>query len=96
MGKISFNGTGITICGGVDSANKKYVALLDVYVDGQMSEEVKLPASFHARRQELFTKYNLLKGKHVVSFKWKNPTSDGTKILCTKAIFYSDSIFSYK
>ena len=93
MGKISFNGTGITICGRVDSANKKYVALLDVYVDGQMSEEVKLPASFHARRQELFTKYNLLKDKHVVSFKWVNPISDGTKILCNKAIFYSDSIF---
>ena len=60
-----------------------------MYIDGQLIESVNLPASYHDRRNELFWKYNLPKGKHKVTFKWLNPEKDVT-IRVGSALVYSD------
>ncbi len=50
-----------------------YVAEVEVYLDGALSETVKLPVDQNARKQELYYKYNLAEGQHELSFKWLNP-----------------------
>lgn len=90
MDDITFEGTGIVLCGELKAQDQNYIAVLEAYIDGQLVETIKLPASYHARRHELFWKYNLPKGKHTVSFKWLNPIEDA-KINCNKAIIFADA-----
>ncbi len=53
-----------------------YVAEVEVYLDGTLSETVKLPVGRNARKQELYYKYNLAEGQHELSFKWLNPAPE--------------------
>ena len=66
------------------------MAVIEAFVDGQLVETIKLPASYLVRRHELFWKYGLPKGKHTVSFKWLNPV-EGADIRCSKTIIFSDT-----
>ena len=50
-----------------------YVALLEVYIDGNLDEKVKLPMKNTSRRLEPAWKYQLAEGKHEVRLKWINP-----------------------
>lgn len=90
LGEVSFNGTGVIFNGGVKAKNESYVAIVEAYVDGKLTETIKLPASFQARRHELFWIYELAKGKHTVSFKWLNPEKEAS-ITCGKMIVFSDA-----
>lgn len=87
---LTFNGTGIVVKGHVQSDNPTYVALLEVYIDGELSETAKLPASYTTRRNDITWKYQLPNTEHNVTFKWLNPES-GSRIQITEAVFYSDS-----
>ena len=87
--EIIFDGTSVVIEGGVRSRDQSYVAKAEMYIDGQLIESVNLPANNHDRRNELFWKYNLPKGKHKVTFKWLNPEKDVT-IRVGGALVYSD------
>ncbi|MDR2498909.1 MAG: ADP-ribosylglycohydrolase family protein [Tannerellaceae bacterium] len=89
IGSIEFEGTGIIFDGSV-RANDDYVARAEMYIDGELSESVELPASYTLRRHELFWKYQLPKGKHTATFKWLNPT-DGANIRFGAAQVYSDA-----
>jgi hypothetical protein len=59
-------------------------------IDGELVETVNLPASYTTRRNDLFWKYQLPKGKHTVTFSWLNPRKDAS-INYTEAVIYSDS-----
>ena len=87
---IEFEGTGVVFKGAVDGNDAQYVAVVEMYIDGQLVEKANLPASYTTRRHELFWKYQLPKGKHTVTFKWLNPQKDVT-VNCSEALIYSDT-----
>lgn len=87
---IEFEGTGVVFKGAVDGNDAQYVAVVEMYIDGQLVEKANLPASYTTRRHELFWKYQLPKGKHKVTFKWLNPQKDVT-VNCSEALIYSDT-----
>lgn len=90
VGDLTFEGTGLILAGNVRAKDENYVAVIEAFVDGQLVETIKLPASYRVRRHELFWKYGLPKGKHTVSFKWLNPV-EGADIRCSKTIIFSDT-----
>jgi hypothetical protein len=48
----------------------------DLFVDGAKVETARLPANYLLRRNELFWKYELPKGKHTISIKLLNPDAE--------------------
>ncbi|MDR2232836.1 MAG: ADP-ribosylglycohydrolase family protein [Tannerella sp.] len=90
VGEFAFEGTGVVFRGNVNAGDKSYVAKVEMYIDGALAETANLPASFTQRRHELFWKYQLPKGKHTVTFKWLNPTSDAN-IRFGEAVVYDDA-----
>lgn len=88
--KFEFEGVGFTMRGSVKSDNDDYVAELSVYVDGELVETAKLPVNFTKRRQEMFWKYQLPKGNHIVTVKWNNPEKN-VNVHLGEVIIYSDA-----
>lgn len=87
--KFEFEGTGFVMRGSVKAKSDNYVADVSVYIDGEHVEDVKLPVEFAKRRQEICWKYQLPKGKHVLTLKWNNPEK-GAMVHCGEIILYSD------
>lgn len=87
---VSFDGTGIVFKGSVQAKEDNYVAKVDMYIDGELTETANLPASYTTRRNELFWKYELPKGKHTATFKWLNPQKD-VSIHFSEIVVYSDT-----
>ena len=90
VGMFEFEGTSVVFRGYVQCPNPEYVAKAEMYIDGELAESVNLPAKTNARRNELFWKYQLPKGKHSVTFKWQNPEANAV-IQLTGALVYSDA-----
>ena len=90
IGEVAVDGTGVVFKGGIEAADKNYVARVEMYIDGNLAETANLPASFTTRRHELFWKYQLPKGKHTFTFKWLNPEK-GVSIHFNDALVYSDA-----
>ena len=92
--ELEFEGIGFAMRGGVRCSDISYVALLEIYLNGELMETAKLPADSRVRRHDLAWKYQLPKGKHKVTFNWLNPRPDAT-ITATDAIIYSDAFISH-
>ena len=60
---------------------------IEVYVDGELSEEAVLPTGYQARRHEVTWKYNLEDGDHTVKVVWKDPAT-GYRIDLGNVIVY--------
>lgn len=90
VGEVTFEGTGIVFRGYLQCADASYVGKAEMYIDGKLVETVNLPASYTTRRNDLFWKYQLPKGKHTVSFKWLNPKA-GASVNYGEAVVYSDA-----
>lgn len=96
VGELSFEGKGVVVSfrfdtreyGNVSDKTSGVVARVEVYLDGELSETVVLPADFHPRKQEMYYKYNLPAGPHTLSFKWLNPGKDN--LIITSYLVYSD------
>jgi hypothetical protein len=58
---------------GLAEPDDPYVAELEVYIDGILDEDVKLPMKNTSRRLEPAWKYQLAEGAHNVRLKWINP-----------------------
>lgn len=58
------------------SADDDYVAEVQVLLDGEVVETVKLPVALNARKQELFYKYKLAEKDHNLTFRWLNPEQE--------------------
>ena len=80
-------GAGIVFTGYIRGA-KNYVAQVEMYVDGKIIERAVLPTGKN-HRVDLFWKYQLPEGKHIVTFKWLNPDSNA-QIHCNDALIYSN------
>ena len=65
---------------------------VDLYVDGTKIETGHIPANYTVRRNELFWKYQLSKGNHVVRVKILNPNPE-FELRLTDAIIYRDPKF---
>jgi hypothetical protein len=91
--KIDFNGTGIVVTGNVKSqcsvAESNFVALLDVYIDGEKMEQVKMPYDFTTRKYDIYYKYMLPKGNHHLEIRWVNQ-DPGFRIYFKSYVVYSD------
>jgi len=89
---FTFNGIGVVFRGYVQCPDSGYVARVEMFVDGVSVETASLPvATSNARRNDLFWKYQLPKGKHIVAFKWHNPKSN-SNVSFTDAIVYTDAL----
>ena len=89
---FSFEGTGFILRGAAFKKNEKqadYVFEAELFIDGIKVETAKLPTNYTIRRNELFWKYPLPKGKHTVQVKVLNP-DDNYYIHCDDYIIYSD------
>ncbi|MBA7590770.1 hypothetical protein ES708_32907 [subsurface metagenome] len=53
---------------------KDYTFNVEMYIDGDLTETVKLPTKFQARRFYLFWRYQIPEGEHEVILKLLNPT----------------------
>lgn len=77
---IDFTGNGIVVLGNVKSVcgvtESDYVALLDVYIDGEKVEQVKMPFDYIVRKYDIFHAYLLKQGEHKVEIRWMNPNPD--------------------
>ena len=89
LGEVAFEGNGIVVSGSVKSKDNNYIALLEVYLDGQLHSTVKLPAKRNDRCQELYYNPELMLGNHTIYFKWLNPAED-VDINAQYAIVYSN------
>ena len=90
--KFEFDGIGIVFRGYDECRDREYVARIEMAIDDLTLESAFLPvASSVAHRNDLFWKYKLKKGKHVVKFKWINSRNDAI-IHFSDAIVYSNGL----
>ncbi|HOW24536.1 MAG TPA: ADP-ribosylglycohydrolase family protein [Bacteroidales bacterium] len=61
---------------GLAEPQDPYIAEMEVYIDGNLDESVRLPMKNTSRRLEPAWKYQLAEGRHVVRLKWINPHPD--------------------
>lgn len=92
---ISFEGNGIVVKYYFNKPrNYKehgYVAEVEAYLDGELSQVVKLPIGGNGIAREIFYKYNLPVGPHKLAFKWLNK-ENGVDISINSAVIYSDKL----
>jgi hypothetical protein len=92
--KIDFTGNGIVVLGNVKSqcgvATSDFVALLDVYIDGVRTEQVKMPYDYIVRKYDIFHKYLLTNGNHKLEIKWVNQ-DPAFRITLKSYVVYADS-----
>ena len=90
---FDFEGTGFVIRGETArwGSQSNYVFNAELFIDDQLVETMKLPASYTTRRYELAWKYGLSKGKHTVKLKVLNPV-DEQNIQLRDVIIYSDKV----
>lgn len=88
---FDFEGTGFVIRGesGFWGNTSKDIVDAELTIDGKKVETIRLPSSFITRRYELAWKYDLPKGKHNVSLKWKKQGTAGD-LKNVEALIYSD------
>lgn len=74
--KIDFSGNGIVVLGNVKSrcgvAKSDFVADLEVYIDGVLTDKVKMPYDYIVRKYDIYHKYLLKNGDHNIEIKWVN------------------------
>lgn len=88
---FDFDGIGFVIKGDASRWDSKsaYIFNTELYLDGKLIEEPKLPVSFTTRRYDLAWKYQLPKGKHSVRLKILNPSTENS-VRASQVIIYSD------
>jgi hypothetical protein len=96
--KIEFDGNGIVVLGNVKSqcgiSTSDFVALLDVYIDDELVEQVRMPYDYIVRKYDIFHKYLLKNGKHQIEIKWVNQ-DPGFRIYLKSYVVYGDSPNEY-
>jgi len=90
---FDFEGIGFAVNGDIDGyakgADNSYSLEAEMYVDGELITTSKLPNNYTTRKNTLFWKYQLPKGKHNVKIVVLNAT-DEVSLNFRDAIIYSD------
>ncbi|MBQ2150702.1 MAG: ADP-ribosylglycohydrolase family protein [Bacteroidales bacterium] len=91
---IRFTGNGIVVKGHlykVPSYHERgYEAKLEVYLDGQLSTTMYVPSANNGGSAEIYYKYNIPEGDHVVTFKFLNKESDSNIVVDNYLVYTSD------
>lgn len=79
--QFAFHGIGFVQNGYVKcTGDSKYVAVVQLYIDGKLVETANLPAASDGntddRRVDLFYHYQLPLAEHSITYKWTNPRND--------------------
>jgi hypothetical protein len=74
---------------GLAELNDPYVALLEIYINGELDQTVRMPMKNTARRLEPAWKYQLAEGDYNVRLKWINHHED-YEIRINDMIVYSE------
>jgi hypothetical protein len=61
---------------GLAEPEDPYVAMIEVWIDGQLDHVSRLPMKNTDRKLEPAWKYQLAEGRHAVHLKWRNPHKD--------------------
>ena len=99
--ELSFEGNGIVCMGAVrnnpcaSSPNPDYVALLYIYLDDMIIEQVRMPFDYIVRKYDIWHKYQLSEGTHTLKIEWKNPDPD-FRINFKDVVIYSSKESSFK
>jgi hypothetical protein len=87
---FEFEGIGFAVNGNVSAKdNDSYRFCVEMWVDRKLVESSDLPTDILVRKETLFWKYALAKGRHNVRLKVLNP-SDQARIVLREAIIYKD------
>jgi hypothetical protein len=87
---FGFSGIGFVVSGEarkISGTGGERDLMVEVYIDGERSEEVRLPTDYRARRHDVAWKYNLEDGEHQVKLIWENP-EEGYTVEVSKVIIY--------
>lgn len=77
--EFDFEGKGFVVRGAAikeDDSLQDSELLVEVYVDGELYEEAKMPTAFATRKHEVCWKYNMPQGQHTVKLVLKNPVNE--------------------
>ena len=90
-----FEGNGIAVSSNLSNEwNAKSTYVFEVEVDlDSIKEKVKVPYNFRERKNELFFKYNLSMGKHLLKLTLLNPNEIG-EIILKDMIIYADKLYT--
>jgi len=91
---FEFEGTGVVLRGGArkdDAALPDHVFDVEVVIDGQSTQQFRMPTAYRTRKNEIFWQYQLPKGKHTVQVNIKNPKA-GYQLRAGDYIIYSDKV----
>lgn len=93
---LCFTGNGVSVpftyaCGWDVEYKDPYVAEVEVWLDDEMVELVKLPVNKKIRKDDLFVRFGLEKKPHRLYFKLRNPDPDH-RIRLSNYTVYSDSL----
>lgn len=83
----SFKGSGVLIAGqfeGGGHGTGDYVANVEVFIDNQLTETMKLPADMKVRKHELYWNFKLTEKEHTIKLKLLNPIDE--KIIMTSFV----------
>ncbi|MEO7767599.1 MAG: ADP-ribosylglycohydrolase family protein, partial [Ferruginibacter sp.] len=88
---FDFEGTGFVLKGDASVWDSKstYNFTAELYLDGRLTETLKLPVSYTERRYDLAWKYQLPVAKHSVKMKILNPSKE-YQVRASQAIIYSN------
>jgi hypothetical protein len=89
---VNFKGTGFIITGNIEKVDKTkndIVQEIEVYLDNQLMETVKLPTNYTIRRNDIAWLYNLKNQQHTVHLKLINPKND-YKINLIEMLIYNN------
>ncbi|MBK9104298.1 MAG: ADP-ribosylglycohydrolase family protein [Saprospiraceae bacterium] len=91
---VDFNGNGVVVLGNVKSrcgeSKSDYVALLDIMLDGQKIEQVKMPFDYIVRKYDIYHKYKLKEGAHHLEIVWTNKHPEFS-LYMKSIVVYSES-----
>ena len=92
--EIRFKGNGIVVKGHLYKVpnyhERGYEAKLEVYLDGELSATMYQPSANNGGSAEIFYKFNLPEGDHVVTFKFLNKESDSNIVVDNYLVYTSD------
>lgn len=91
VGKIEFNGSAVVVRYNFlktsDFVEKDYAAEVEVYLDGELSRTVVLPADGNGQSPEFYYNYRIPAGDHSLTFRWLN-RKDGIDIRLSRVLVY--------
>ncbi len=92
--EIRFTGNGIAVAGHLQLVpnyqQRGYVARLEVYLDGEYSTTMYVPSAPNGSSAEIYYKYNLPEGDHVVTFRVLNKESDSNIAVDHYVVYTAD------